>query len=694
MAGLSRIVFKKLFSTFIFSILISFTVFADEVISIQDSDKTILIGKQCSYLEDPYGNFTLTDILLPENQFRFKTQDKNVFSRPATRSAFWYKFTVSNATDEDLWLEVSSTYAWFIDFYFPDTSGKYLDKVETGTMRPDENKLYDVNLFWLPLNASNDTTPTTYYLRIKSGMTYELPLHVGTIRSLSKAKDLNDFLTAGFLGLMLIMFLYNAFIYFSTRDKIYIYYLGYILLMALSMPYANGYPFIQQLNFWFIDKQWWNNYFLFWHPPVYFFVGAFCINYLNLARIGRIIRRIIQLEMFILAVGYPLLTLIGVPFVDLVNSIQSLIVVLYLTCLITGYYYAIKGIKQAYFYIAGWTFMVAGAIIFFAVVNGFLPYSPLTRNTLYFGVALEVWMFSLALGNRLNILRKEKEQIKEESYRIISQQKKNLEKKVKERTKELQQKNNELVCRNEELKLSSKKLNSQSQQLLELNATKDRLFAIVSHDLRTPIISLKNLLQLVDEQSISPENYSQVSSKIKDDVEHLHFTLNNLLQWAYTQMQGLKTNVKEVLLYPLIKESESLMHEYAKNKNIAVENNVNPQTKVHADPDHIKLIFRNLINNALKYTPNGGTIKIKTSNLNGNCTVSVSDNGVGMNAEIMESLFKEKSIKSRFGTEGEKGTGLGLMLCKEFIEKNGGKIWAESEEGKGSTFSFSIPVLN
>lgn len=376
----------------------------------------------------------LKDIFKVENQHIFKKHNRDVFNRPGTKSAFWFKITIQNHSDEDSWLEIGSNFAWYIDFYAPDSLGQYQDPIETGTMRPESNKLYDVNFFWLPLNRAFEIYSKTYYAKVESGLTFELPMQVGTIRSLSDNKDTNDYLTAGFIGIVLIMLLYNLFIYISTKDHIYLYYLGYLFLMAFGMPYANGYPFIEKLNFLFFDKGFWNTYFLVWHAPSYFFIGAFCIHYLDLKTRGPKIRRLIQIEIVVLVVVFPLLNILGLEFADLVNAVQISILIFYLTCLVTGYYYVIKGLKQAYYYALGWTFLVGGAFVFFAVINGFLPYNPLTRNALYFGIAIEVALFSLALANRLNELRKEKDLIKSENLRLINDQNENLEQEVKKRT--------------------------------------------------------------------------------------------------------------------------------------------------------------------------------------------------------------------------------------------------------------------
>ena len=685
---------RKIFLLFLFWVLILFALGsqAKNVIKIHDPNQILLAGKDVNFLEDPDGNFILKDILDDENQRRFIKHDGDVFSRPGTNSAFWFKITVQNHCDEDAWLEVGSNYAWYIDFYQPDSSGNFTDQpIETGTMRPDENKLYDVNFFWLPLNKANDNNSKTYYLKINSGLTFELPLHVGTIRALSKNKSINDYLTASFIGIIIIMLLYNLFIYISTKDQIYIYYLGYLFVMAFSMPYANGYPFIQNVEFLFFDKEFWNSYFLVWHAPAYFFAGAFCIQYLKMKDRSLWLYRIIISEIIIITIIFPILNIIGFQFVELVNAAQIFILLFYSTCLISGYYFVFKGVKQAYFYALGWTFLILGAFVFFAVINGFLPFNPITRNALYLGVVLEVCLFSLALGNRLNILQKEKDKIAAEHFKFIEQQKEILEEKVIERTRELKTINEKLVQSNEELLLTTEQLDTQSKQLQETNHTKDRLFAIISHDLRSPINSLKGLMSLIWEQNISREEFFQFSKNIKKGVEHAHFMLNNLLNWANSQMSGMKTNPKNIELYQLLLENKLLQQELSENKNIEVSIELDKGIEIYADRDHLNLVLRNLLSNALKFTEAGGEVMLSAFIQESECHISVKDTGIGFEEHELPNIFTKSGV-SQVGTQGEKGTGLGLILCKEFIYKNNGRLWIDSKKGVGTIINFTLPI--
>ncbi len=267
------------------------------------------------------------------------------------------------------------------------------------------------------------------------------------------------------------------------------------------------------------------------------------------------------------------------------------------------------------------------------------------------------------------------------------------------RSRQKERKTNKLVSKqkgeiqqiNEELIFSNKTLNQQSQELKTLNDAKDKIFAIIGHDLRSPVNSLYGLLSLLKDNTISQEQFLQLSNSLQIGVAGLYFTLNNLLQWAYNQMRGLSTDPTKFDVSKVEDAVGELFVEVAKSKSITLKNLIPEDTLVFADKDQITLVFRNIINNALKFTPKNGEITISSQEEADFYQMKVQDNGLGISPETLEKLFQDAPMSSKRGTNNETGTGLGLMLCKDFIQKNGGQIWAESEEQKGSSFYFTLP---
>lgn len=249
----------------------------------------------------------------------------------------------------------------------------------------------------------------------------------------------------------------------------------------------------------------------------------------------------------------------------------------------------------------------------------------------------------------------------------------------------------EITEQNEEIMQQNEEIISQREALTEVNNTKDKLFAIIGHDLRAPIGSLKGVLGLVAGKHIDAEEFQEISGKLMQGVEYVYFTLNNLLTWANSQMQGISANPQSTNISELIQENIQLLGEIAKNKGIDLQNTLPTDAQVWADANQINLVFRNLISNSLKFTKSGGTISLKGELKNDVWELSVADTGIGMSPEALAKLFKKSTHFTTSGTSGEKGTGLGLLLCQEMVEKNKGHIWVESEVGKGTTFKFTLP---
>ncbi|GHN01610.1 hypothetical protein WSM22_30990 [Cytophagales bacterium WSM2-2] len=241
------------------------------------------------------------------------------------------------------------------------------------------------------------------------------------------------------------------------------------------------------------------------------------------------------------------------------------------------------------------------------------------------------------------------------------------------------------------LRSRNEQIEFQADHLNKLNATKDKLFAIIGHDLRGPINSLKGLMNLVKKQMISKDEFEVFLVKLQNNVEQVHLMLNNLLLWSGSQLNGLKSKPEPIAIKSLVAENFELLHEEAMMKKIALENQVDAETRVLADPDHLRLVLRNLVGNAIKFTNNGGRITVNSNSENEKVIITVKDTGIGMSEETKSHIFQSAASYSTSGTDGEKGTGLGLFLCKEVIEKNGGTIWADSGPN-GTSMKFSLPV--
>lgn len=231
-------------------------------------------------------------------------------------------------------------------------------------------------------------------------------------------------------------------------------------------------------------------------------------------------------------------------------------------------------------------------------------------------------------------------------------------------------------------------------KLIELNATKDKFFSIIAHDLRSPFNSLLGITKLLDDDlpTMTQEQIKKIVVTIRKSATNLYSLLENLLEWSRLQRGFIPYTPEPILLMPKVMLETGLAMESANNKEIELSYDIPDGLVVVADENMLGGILRNLASNSVKFTPKGGKVVILARPISDNwIEVSVKDTGIGMNKKMAGKLFKSDMDTGRRGTDNEPTTGLGLFICKDFVEKHGGKIWVESTEGKGSTFYFTLP---
>lgn len=246
-----------------------------------------------------------------------------------------------------------------------------------------------------------------------------------------------------------------------------------------------------------------------------------------------------------------------------------------------------------------------------------------------------------------------------------------------------------------EQKKAAVELQLKNTQLLKLNAEKDKFFSIIAHDLRSPFNSFLGLTQIMAEQlsELTIDDIQKYSESLRDSASNLYRLLENLLSWAKIEQGLVQIKPEIVPLLPIIEESLASVQESANNKQINIAMEISDSLMIFADGNILQMVIRNLISNAVKFTPIGGEIKLTAIPIDDqNIEISVQDNGIGMDSDLIDLLYRLDVNASRQGTEGEPSTGLGLILCKEYIEKQNGKIVVESEDGKGSNFKIILPM--
>jgi|GEM_PF-498642 len=261
----------------------------------------------------------------------------------------------------------------------------------------------------------------------------------------------------------------------------------------------------------------------------------------------------------------------------------------------------------------------------------------------------------------------------------------------------LQQHHKEIEKQDDALRKQRNQLKEANKELERLNATKDKFFSIIGHDLKSPI---SNILGF---SSLYKRKYSRLDEKSKYQyIDHIHFSsrqahnlLENLLTWARNQQGRIEYNPVAISFRQIVSDSLNLIYEKAMEKKLNVSDHSLPELEVYGDYNMIYTILRNLLSNAVKFTPKGGTITIETNIKNEKeVLVAITDTGIGMPAEVRAHLFSLQKNVTKKGTSGERGSGLGLLICKEFLERHGRELYVESKEGEGTSFSFVLPLVN
>ncbi|MCD4710352.1 MAG: HAMP domain-containing histidine kinase, partial [Bacteroidales bacterium] len=289
-------------------------------------------------------------------------------------------------------------------------------------------------------------------------------------------------------------------------------------------------------------------------------------------------------------------------------------------------------------------------------------------------------VYAYIFADKSNYLQKKAQKLAEE----VSLVKNNLEDLVEERTTELQSVSTEL-------ERQKKKLESTNHDLVEAMNARNRLFAIIGHDVRAPIgYNLQALEMIIDNPDMPEKERHELLKMMASSSELTYNLLDNLLVWARSQTGKLKATLVRVKLKELIDESLELINIGLREKHLKVEVYVSEEHYVEADRDQLYIVIRNLMSNAMKFTPEKGSIYISSKELKGEVTISIRDSGIGIPEVIQNKLLDSKSHVSTNGTRGEKGSGLGLKICQEIVQTNNGWMEIESSSGEGTTITIGI----
>jgi two-component system, sensor histidine kinase and response regulator len=262
--------------------------------------------------------------------------------------------------------------------------------------------------------------------------------------------------------------------------------------------------------------------------------------------------------------------------------------------------------------------------------------------------------------------------------------------KILQKSRMLNYKNLEIKKQKKEIETKAGLLEKQTGQLKDSDAVKNKLFSVIAHDLKTPMFALRNLFQNIQDKNVKPHEIREMMPEVIKDLNYTTELIENLLHWARNQMRADTIHKHSLNISKIADDVLQLMRLQTTAKNIDVENRLQDPIIIFADSDMVHLVLRNLVSNAIKFTPPKGRITIGSNEMAGYVEIFIRDTGVGMSPDGLQKIRQNIFFTTK-GTINESGTGLGLMLCKEFISKNGGHMYVESEQGKGTTISFTLP---
>jgi len=246
-----------------------------------------------------------------------------------------------------------------------------------------------------------------------------------------------------------------------------------------------------------------------------------------------------------------------------------------------------------------------------------------------------------------------------------------------------------------ELSQAKRNILEQAELIQQINRTRDRMYSVISHDIKSPFANISMMISMIADGylEVDSDDFREIIENLNYSTKETYTLLENLLQWTRTQTGNLETHPETVSVLDLVENSLGFVSMNAEHKEISIEVDVAERIKLHVDPNMIKSVIRNLLSNAIKFTHNGGVIKLTTEQNDEHIALLISDNGVGMNEEQMNNLFKENIFSTTAGTGNEKGSGLGLHLVYDFTRRNGGQIKVQSQPDEGTTFRIEFPCV-
>jgi len=683
---------------------------------IPESFQRAVIGEYCWIYQDSQG-LSLQEVIQLD---AFERSGRAVPNLGLSQSYFWVKFTIHNQSKlPDFLLEVAYPILDELVLFQPEKGNRYA-AIYSGELKAFNDRVYKQPNFIFDISIPQGVSKT-FYLRVKSAEQIILPVYINRPKALWESTNKENMITGIYAGIIMIMFIYNLFLFLSTRDKSYVYYIIYVACLGLTQIGIKGFTF----------------QFLWPHLPA--FEVKSIIIFASLAGMAGLAftRNFLQIKKYFKRMNIGFSALIGLFTVAIACALlgfeyQGFFVMQAITSLssiyilVISYVAVAKGHRPAKFFALAWTVLLIGAIVFLLKDYGVLPYNIITNYSMQAASAVEMALLSFALADRINILKKEKEDaqlrqltLAKENERMAKEQAEILEEKVKERTMELQA---AVVGLNEGLN-REKELQGelvQSRKMVSIG----QLTAGVAHEISNPLNFISNGIEILQRDvddfrqvmdkygEIAHHNVDQKLQEIEEFKQEISLDeVSEEIDYMFNGMKDGTSRVEEIVNtlknFSRLDESDYKLADihmgldstltllkYKLNNEIKIDRKYGQLPDVECYPGQLNQVFMNVLNNAIwaihdKDMPNNKGIITITTNVNNDKVVySIQDNGIGIAAAKIPSLFDAFYTTREVGS----GTGLGLFISYGIIEKHRGKIEVNSVEGKGTDFIISIPI--
>jgi len=685
---------------------------------LKDSTRNARLGKHMSVLRSDK-EVTFREALM-SNLFEPNTTD--IPNLGTQVNSVWLKFSIENQSSREFFLlEVAYPILDQVDLYKPDGNGGYI------LVSQGESKKFSARGYKHPAYIFDLAIPTgsseTYYLRIKSTEHLILPVSISEPMGLWEVLSQQDLLSGIYMGIIIIMGVYNLFLFFSVRDRSYIYYSIYVFLAGLTQVGIKGY------NYQYL----WPDNPYFESKSVVMFASIcgiaallFTRNFLQIKNNYPKIDMLIKALVFVFGVSV-LLVFMGYDLLGFV-VMQSTTTVFLVSVFFISMYIMTRGYRPAIFFFIAWTALLTGSIVFLLKDYGVLPYNIITSSAAQAASALEMALLSFALADKINTLKKEKDQsrlaalrIAKENGRIIKEQNVMLEIKVNERTEELVQKNMEIARTLADLQQAQMQL-VESEKMASLG----QLTAGIAHEINNPINfvtgnigplkrDVEVLFQTIDtfeqlavQDGAAAEKSEHIASyKEEQDFDYLKMEINHLLKGITEGANRTAEIVKSLRIFSRLDEDDLKFADINEGleSTIIIVNNLLENKKIikkYGDlplvscyPGKLNQVFLNIISNALFAITEkfgdapGGELTVESYRVDDlHIAVVITDNGTGMSEETKRKIFEPFFTTKDVG----QGTGLGMSIAFNTIQKHNGQIVVDSEVGRGTSFKLIIPI--